>query len=86
MRKYRVVTIGEKFNKLTLIKRLQVKLVGHKRRYYGIFQCECGEERMILLHNVARGVTKSCGCLYKISNKLNPKRCSKKNSSQDLEL
>jgi len=86
MRKYRVITIGEKFNKLTLLKRLQVKLVGHTRRYYGIFKCDCGEERMILLHNVARGVTKSCGCLYKISNKLNPKRYSKKNFRQDFEI
>ena len=69
MRKYRIITVGEKFNKLTLIKKLQVKLVGHKRRYSGIYKCECGNERMILLHNVSRGVTKSCGCIYKISNK-----------------
>ena len=69
MRKYRIITLGEKFNKLILIKKLQVKLSGHKRRYYGIFLCDCGNERMILLHNVARGVTKSCGCNYFISNK-----------------
>jgi hypothetical protein len=69
MIKKRDINIGDKFNKLTLLKKLKVKLVGHKRRYYGLFVCECGMERMILFHNVTRGVTKSCGCNYLISNK-----------------
>jgi hypothetical protein len=69
MRKYRIITVGEKFNQLTLIKKLKVKLVGNTPTYYGIYKCDCGMEKMILLHNVARGITKSCGCLYKISNK-----------------
>ena len=68
-RKYRVIKEGEKFNKLTLIKKLKVKLVNHTPTYYGIYRCDCGMEKMILLHNVARGITKSCGCNYLISNK-----------------
>ena len=68
-RKYRVIKEGEKFNKLTLIKKMKVKLVNHTPTYYGIYRCDCGNEKMILLHNVARGVTKSCGCNYLISNK-----------------
>ena len=73
-RKYNKVKEGDKFNQLTLVKRLRTKLVGEKYTYYGIFKCDCGMERMILLHNVSEGNTKSCGCLYKQSNKTNPKR------------
>lgn len=80
-RKYVKVKEGDKFNHLTLVKRLKGKLIGIYYTYYGIFKCDCGEERMILLHNVSNGNTRSCGCLYKISNKTNPKR-SKKNISK----
>jgi len=73
-RKYNKVKEGDKFNHLTLIKRLRTKLVDEKYTYYGIWKCDCGMERMILLHNVSEGNTKSCGCLYKQSNKTNPKR------------
>jgi hypothetical protein len=73
-RKYNKVKVGDKYNHLTLLKRIRTKLVDEKYTYYGIWKCDCGEERMILLHNVSLGNTKSCGCLYKISNKTNPKR------------
>lgn len=77
-RKYNKVKEGDKFNHLTLLKRLRTKLVGMKYTYYGIWKCDCGMERMILLHNVSEGNTKSCGCLYKISNKTNRKRSKTK--------
>ena len=61
--------IGEKTNKLTLIK--NTGLIKSGKRYYrtGLFQCECGNEKMILIKNIKSGNTKSCGCNYKISNK-----------------
>jgi hypothetical protein len=63
------MNIGDKFNKLTLIKRTAPTKSG--TRYYktGIFICECGNEKMVVLNNVETGNTKSCGCNYKISNK-----------------
>jgi len=72
------VKVGDKFNKLTLIKHIPVKLVNMKRTHYGLFICECGIEKMLLVHNVTRGNTKSCGCLYKLSNKTNKKRSGKR--------
>jgi hypothetical protein len=77
-RVYNRVKVGDKYNHLTLIKRLRTKLKGEKYTYYGIWKCDCGMERMINLHNVSEGNTRSCGCLYKISNKTNPKRSKTK--------
>jgi hypothetical protein len=77
-RKYNRVKVGDKYNQLTLLKRLRMKLVGHKYSYYGIWLCDCGMERMINIHNVSEGNTKSCGCLYKQSNKTNRKRSKTK--------
>ena len=74
MKQYTKVKEGDKWGKLTLIKKLKVKLVGMVPRYYGVFKCDCGEEKMILIHNVKHGGTKSCGCDYLISNKRPRKR------------
>jgi hypothetical protein len=61
--------IGEKQNKLTLIKRTGFTKSGNKNYRTGIFQCDCGNEKMVIIQNVERNNTKSCGCNYKISNK-----------------
>lgn len=63
------IIIGEKFNKLTLLKRFRVKLKNHTPTYYGLYRCDCGEEKMMLIHNVRHNNTKSCGCDYVIGNK-----------------
>lgn len=65
--------VGDKINKLTLIKKIRVILKGFNYVYYGIFRCDCGVEKKMYIHNVKHGKTKSCGCDYKISNKLNRK-------------
>ena len=36
-------------------------------------RCECGKEKLIRADSVRRGLTKSCGCLYKTSSKENGK-------------
>ena len=59
------IKIGDKFNKLTLLKRYEVKLVKMKRTHYGLFECECGTQKMMLIHNVKHGNSKSCGCNHK---------------------
>lgn len=63
--------LGEKFNKLTYVSYSQH--VRYKNKYYhiGHFRCECGEELDAIIWNVRKGNTKSCGCLYKVSNKNN---------------
>ena len=51
--------IGEKFNRLTAIKRVYD---GRKGTRY-LFRCDCGKEKVILKSKVVNGETKSCGCL-----------------------
>ena len=60
-----IIKKEDKYNKLTAIK------FNHKKkiRQYWLFRCDCGNEKVILVTDVKRGMTKSCGCLYKISNK-----------------
>jgi hypothetical protein len=61
--------IGDKLNKLTLTKNTGIIKSGNKYYKTGIFNCECGNEKMIIVQNVEKNNTKSCGCNYKISNK-----------------
>ena len=63
------MNIGDKQNKLTLIKRTGFIKSGNSHYKTGLFQCECGNEKMIMIQNVTSNNTKSCGCNYKISNK-----------------
>ena len=60
MKKKRILKIGEKINRLTVLK------LHHKdkryRKYY-LFRCECGTEKIIHGAAVISGNTKSCGCL-----------------------
>lgn len=63
--------IGKIYNKLKAIK------FDHKGKYnekYYLFECECGNQKVINLGNVKSGRTKSCGCNYKeILGNLNKK-------------
>lgn len=52
--------IGEKRNKLTLVGISSRNKWNHK---IGLFSCDCGENKNILLANVKSGDTKSCGCV-----------------------
>ena len=61
--------IGDKTNKLTLIKHMAPIKSGQKYYKTGLFICECGNEKRVIITNVERNNTKSCGCNYKISNK-----------------
>lgn len=54
--------IGKIYNKLKVIK------FDHKGKYnekYYLFECKCGNQKVINLGNVKSGKTKSCGCNYK---------------------
>ena len=63
----------KKFGKLTF---LELGKITFTKRFskltYGIFECECGKIKEILIHNVVAGKQISCGCMRKGIN--NPNR------------
>ncbi|MDI6617892.1 MAG: hypothetical protein QME45_04330 [Clostridiales bacterium] len=50
---------GEKFNRLTVIKRVKNDKWGSAR---WLCECECGNEAIVRTNDLRRGHTKSCGC------------------------
>lgn len=55
--------IGEKFGMLTVL-----SVCEDKR--YRLVQCDCGNQKFIMLMNMKRGMSKSCGCAAK--NRVSP--------------
>lgn len=51
--------IGKKFNRLTAIERIY----DNSKYVKYLFECECGNKKIIAKHSVVNGLTKSCGCL-----------------------
>ena len=51
---------GVKYNKLTAKKFITVR----KRKAVWLWECECGNTKILPQYNISRGKTKSCGCLY----------------------
>jgi hypothetical protein len=56
--------IGEKINKLTLIKKLDYREYGNQGKtvQFGVFECECGKSKEIIINSVKYGKQVSCGC------------------------
>ena len=52
------VIVGQKFNRLTTIEPME-------RIPYWLFQCDCGDRKVINKYSVMRGLSKSCGCLLR---------------------
>lgn len=59
------IKYGDKKNKLTFLEISRVKYDGWKKINYGMFECECGNTKEILINNVIHGMSKSCGCSRK---------------------
>lgn len=56
---------GQRFRKLTVIKK-DVAIQKEKRKVYKwICQCDCGNTVSVLQHSLLSGGTRSCGCLVK---------------------
>lgn len=53
--------INKKIGKLTMLK-IDIEKTDKENRTYGLFKCECGEEKIILVNSVKSGHTSSCGC------------------------
>lgn len=61
------ITIGEKYNNLTIIKDLGWYYTSGKSRQRVLCKCICGNEIDVLYESVKNNKTKSCGC-YRIKN------------------
>lgn len=53
--------IGQKFGKLTVIKRIENKTSGGV--FFWLFRCDCGKEKKATISNVTRARMANCGCL-----------------------
>lgn len=58
---------GERFGRLTVLKRVYVEQKGHRSHAYWLCKCDCGNETVVDGSNLRRGTTKSCGCYQKES-------------------
>ena len=54
---------GQKFGKLTVLKEGEGLFEGKKKRRSVICECDCGNQKEVLLRQIKRGKLKSCGCL-----------------------
>jgi len=61
--------VGTKTNKLTLLEYDEPIYYEFRQIKRGVFECECGGLKTIMIHNVKHGYTKSCGCNYSLINK-----------------
>ena len=61
--------VGTKTNMLTLLEYDEPVYDGFRMIKRGVFQCECGQVKTKMIHNVKSGMTRSCGCLYKFIDK-----------------
>lgn len=55
---------GSKFNKLTILDRVEVRKENDSKRYVRC-KCDCGNIKVIAKISVTTGKTKSCGCAQK---------------------
>ena len=54
---------GQRFGKLTVIRRAEEAQDGKNRADHWLCRCDCGNDTVVLGANLVRGHTKSCGCL-----------------------
>jgi hypothetical protein len=54
---------GDKFNHLTFLEESDIKFSKDWIKIkYGMFECDCGKTKEMMIHNVKHGNTLSCGC------------------------
>lgn len=62
MTQNKVLSQGQKFNRLTFVEHSGLNKHGAKT---AVFKCDCGNEKIFILNNVINGRTTSCGCFRK---------------------
>lgn len=63
--------VGQRFGRLTVIKKIGVRKVGQRGQTKTVWlcKCDCGNEKEVLRNSLVSGNTKSCGCLEKETKK-----------------
>ena len=59
--------VGQKFGRLTVVKRVEKPKESNRRDAFWLCICECGNEKVVAGYYLRSGTTKSCGC-YNIDN------------------
>lgn len=72
---------GQKFGRLTVIKRVENK----GKRVCWLCQCICGKEKIAAGSDLRGGITRSCGCLQ-IESRYNKKKLNKYNLAGDFGI
>jgi len=67
------ISINQKINKLTFLEEDVPRYDGFRKLRMGVFECECGKVKTIMIGNVIHNKTKSCGCLYSQPKKSVPR-------------
>ena len=75
--------VGKKFNRLTVIKRVEDKIEGKTKRPQFLCECECGNQRIVLGRFLKSGDVKSCGCL-KIEKTIERNKAGQKHNTYDM--
>lgn len=63
---------GQRFGRLIAIKSHKNPKVRHKDTYYWECQCDCGKNTLVSIGNLRSGAVKSCGCLSRDTNQIEP--------------
>jgi len=74
---------NQKIGNLTAVER--VDKINRKGIFYK-FKCDCGNEKIASVSNVVSGITKSCGCLLRISRSITGKLHRKKFGESTLNF
>ena len=56
------VSIGDRFNKLTVLEKTSVRIGSHPRIVAFVCRCDCGKITTVPRSHLVSGHTKSCGC------------------------
>lgn len=80
---------GQRFGKLTVIKKIESKRNSSDRSVLWLCKCDCGNETIVRGSSLRNGNTKSCGCLRKeilnnSSKFYKPRKVEIKNNRYDL--
>lgn len=65
---------GQKFGMLTALEFSHVEKKNNNRRTYWVFQCDCGEIKVLRVDQVKSGNTLSCGCHKQVTDANNLNR------------
>lgn len=78
--------IGQKYGKLTVIKKANKPNNLKNRNAYWLCKCDCGNEKVINGKSLMNGATKSCGCILKDKEYISSNKGIFKNKYNSYDL